>query len=66
MSDYIARQYAKKIAAQAIEDAAQDQAYESVAYMAEDDALELSADDLESLQGQVYNLLSISTNIVIS
>lgn len=65
MSDYIARRYAKMIAEQAIENAAQDQAYESVAEMAEDDALELSADALEELQEKVYRLLSDSTNVVI-
>lgn len=58
MSDYIAEQYAKLIAQASIEDAAQDQAHESVWQMAQDDGLELTDTETEALVRKVEDIMS--------
>lgn len=58
MSDYIAEQYAKRIALTSIEFAAQDQAYESVWEMAQGDGLELTDTETEALVRKVEDIMS--------
>lgn len=69
MSDYIARRYTLQLAARAVQDYADelgsDGVYDTIAELAQEDALELSADDLEALQEKVFVLLNDSVNVVI-
>lgn len=58
MNEYIAEQYAKQIAEASIEDAAQDQAYESVFRMAEDDDLGLTVQQTSELAEEVRNIMN--------